>query len=134
MKIKKGTGRPCIEKEKLRYKTIGVRVNQNEWDNLQQKADYLGICPATLLRDFALKKRLPPPPVPELNRKSYANLMHLASNINQLTRSINQGQKTLSVQYMALFKTLLTEICITQELLLGLYKAEKENIEQKEEE
>ncbi len=54
-------GRPSIAKEKIRQKTIGVRMNQKEWDTLKQKSQELGISLAQFLRDAALKKRLPSP-------------------------------------------------------------------------
>ncbi len=57
-------GRPAVSKEKIRFKTIGVRVNQKEWDMLNQKAQEMNMSPARFLRECALKKRLPLPPVP----------------------------------------------------------------------
>lgn len=119
-------GRPNIAKEKLRQKTIGVRVNQNEWDTLKQKSQELGISPAQFLRDAALKKRLPPPPVPELNRRTYGNLMHLANNINQLTRAVNSGNNELKQQYFRIFTELQKAISQVQNQLLGLAADEEE--------
>lgn len=113
-------GRPVVGKEKIRFKTIGVRVNQNEWDTLNQKAQEMNMSPARFLRECALKKRLPLPPVPELNRKAYANLMHIGNNINQLARSVNFGQTQLTHHYLKLFNELQREISQVQSLLLGL--------------
>lgn len=113
-------GRPVVGKEKIRFKTIGVRVNQNEWDTLSQKAQEMNMSPARFLRECALKKRLPLPPVPELNRKAYANLMHIGNNINQLARSVNFGQTQLTHHYLKLFNELQREISQVQSLLLGL--------------
>ncbi len=42
-------GRPSIAKEKIRQKTIGVRMNQKEWDTLKQKSQELGISLAQFL-------------------------------------------------------------------------------------
>lgn len=119
-------GRPSIAKEKIRQKTIGVRVNQKEWDTLKQKSQELGISPAQFLRDAALKKRLPSPPAPELNRKAYAHLMHLASNINQVTRSVNSGNNELKQQYLRIFEELKKAISQAQSQLLGLTAGEEE--------
>lgn len=119
-------GRPNIAREKLRQKTIGVRVNQNEWDTLKQKSQELGISPAQFLRDAALKKRLSSPPVPELNRKTYGNLMHLASNINQLTRAVNSGNNELKQQYLRIFAEIQKAISQVQSQLLGLAAGDEE--------
>lgn len=119
-------GRPSIAKEKIRFKTIGVRVNQKEWDTLKQKSQELGISPAQFLRDTALKKRLPSPPAPELNRKTYAHLMHFASNINQLARSVNSGNNELKQQYLQIFEELKKAISQTQSQLLGIAAGEEE--------
>lgn len=119
-------GRPNIPKEKLRQKTIGVRVNQQEWDTLKQKSQELGISPASFLRDTALKKRLPSPLAPELNRKAYAHLIHLASNINQLTRAVNSGNNELKQQYLRIFEELKKAISQAQSQLLGLTADEEE--------
>lgn len=105
-------GRPSIAKEKIRQKTIGVRVNQ--------KAQEINMNPARFLRECALKKRLPLPPVPELNRKAYANLMHIGNNINQLARSVNFGQTQLTHHYLKLFNELQRAISQVQSRLLGL--------------
>ena len=113
-------GRPAVSKEKIRFKTIGVRVNQKEWDMLNQKAQEMNMSPARFLRECALKKRLPLPPVPELNRKAYANLMRIGNNINQLARSVNFGQTQLTHHYLKLFNELQQAISQTQSQLLGL--------------
>ena len=118
-------GRPAVGKEKIRFKTIGVRVNQKEWDMLNQKAQEMNMSPARFLRECALKKRLPLPPVPELNRKAYAHLMHLASNINQLTRSVNSGNNELKQQHLRIFKELKEAISQAQNQLLGLAASEE---------
>lgn len=119
-------GRPAVSKEKIRFKTIGVRVNQKEWDTLKQKSQELGISPAQFLRDAALKKRLPSPPAPEINRKAYAHLMHLASNINQLTRSVNSGNNELKQQYLRIFEEIKKAISQAQNQLLGLTAGKEE--------
>lgn len=119
-------GRPAVGKEKIRFKTIGVRVNQKEWDTLNQKAQEMNMSPAQFLRDAALKKRLPSPPAPELNCKAYAHLMHLASNINQLTRSVNSGNNELKQQYLRIFEELKKAISQAQSQLLELTAGEEE--------
>jgi hypothetical protein len=76
----------------VRSQTIGVRVSVAEFEALQAKAAVLGLTPAHYLREAALKRRLPDPPVPSVNREEYAELARLAANLNQLTRLANEGQ------------------------------------------
>jgi hypothetical protein len=84
-------GRPRLEPEAVRSQTIGVRVSAAEFEALQAKAAVLGLTPAHYLREAALKRRLPDPPVPAVNREQYAELARLAANLNQLTRLANEG-------------------------------------------
>jgi len=76
----------------LRSKTIGVRVSVAELEQLEAKAQAAGLAPASLLRKSALDARLPPPPVPAVNREQYAELARLAGNFNQLARAANEGR------------------------------------------
>lgn len=82
-------GRPKLAPESVRSKTIGVRVNPSEMAELEDKAKAMGVLPAHYLRIVGLAKRLPPPPVPAVNREEYAKLGRLAANLNQLTRQMN---------------------------------------------
>ena len=50
--------------------------------------------PGQFLRQAGLTRRLPPPPVPAVNREEWAKLGRLGNNINQLTRRANAGQLT----------------------------------------
>lgn len=84
-------GRPRLDPEAVRSQTIGVRVSPTEFEALQVKAAVLGLTPAHYLREAALKRRLPDPPVPAVNREQYAELARLAANLNQLTRLANEG-------------------------------------------
>lgn len=49
--------------------------------------------PAQWLREAALTRRLPAPPVSAINREQYAELARLAANLNQLTRLANEGDR-----------------------------------------
>jgi hypothetical protein len=59
---------------------------------LRLKAEQMGMTPAQWLREAALTRRLPSPPVPAINREEYAELARLAGNLNQLTRLANSGE------------------------------------------
>lgn len=85
-------GRPKSDPNAVRAATIGVRVSEREYAQLREKAHRLGISPAQWLREAALARRLPPPPVPAINREEYAELARLAGNLNQLARAANEGR------------------------------------------
>lgn len=85
-------GRPKGDPAAVRDSTIGVRVSPAEYDALRAKAEQMSMTPAQWLRDAALTRRLPTPPVPAVNREQYAELARLAANLNQLNRKANQGQ------------------------------------------
>jgi len=85
-------GRPKGDPTAVRTSTIGVRVSADEYAALKAKAEQMGMAPAQWLREAALSRRLPSPPVPPINREQYAELAKLATNINQLARLANSGQ------------------------------------------
>ena len=85
-------GRPKGDPSAVRASTIGVRVSAEEYAALRAKADQMGMAPAQWLREAALSRRLPSPPVPPINREQYAELARLAANLNQLTRLANEGR------------------------------------------
>lgn len=85
-------GRPKGDPSAVRASTIGVRVSVEEYAALRAKAEQMGMNPAQWLREAALSRRLPSPPVPPINREQYAELARLAANLNQLTRLANEGR------------------------------------------
>ena len=85
-------GRPKGEPSALRASTIGVRVSADEYAALRAKAEHMGMAPAQWLREAALSRRLPSPPVPAINREQYAELARLSANLNQLAKLANSGQ------------------------------------------
>lgn len=90
---KKGRGgRKKQPDETIRKATIGVRVTAAEYAALRTKSAEMGMSPATWLRTAALDRRLPPPPVPAINREQYAELARLSANLNQLARRANEGR------------------------------------------
>ena len=85
-------GRPKNAPGTVRDVTIGVRVAPAEFTALTAKAEQMGMTPAHWLREAALSRRLPSPPVSPINREEYAELARLSSNLNQLARLANSGQ------------------------------------------
>ena len=91
--LKRGRGgRPKNEPGTVRDLTIGVRVSPAEHAALKAKAEQMSTTPAQWLRQAALSRRLPSPPVPPINREQYAELARLSGNLNQLARLANSGQ------------------------------------------
>ncbi len=86
------SGRPKIQDDQLRLRTIGVRVNVLELDELQRKADSVGLPLSQWLRQIALGRAVIRPLVPEVNRQAYAELAKLAGNLNQLVKLLNEGR------------------------------------------
>ena len=111
-------GRPKSDPATVRTATIGVRVSDSEYTQLREKAHQLGISPAQWLREAALSRRLPPPPIPAINREHYAELARLAANLNQLTRAANES-RAVSVS-TTLLKNLMTEIKRLRFALIGM--------------
>lgn len=111
-------GRPKIPADELRTATIGVRVSAAEYDALRAKAEKMNMSPAQWLREAALTRRLPSPPVAEANRAQYAELGKLAVNLNQLAHQANAG---LPVAVSGdLLRETLTEISRLRLQLIGL--------------
>jgi hypothetical protein len=75
--------------------TIGVRVSASEYAALLEKAAHMHLTPAQWLREAALTRRLPSPPVAAINREQYVELARLVANLNQLTRLANEGQRVV---------------------------------------
>jgi len=88
-------GRPKKAPGTVRDLTIGVRVSPPEYIALKAKADTMSMTPAQWLREAALSRRLPSPPVPAINREEYAELARLAANLNQLARTANEGRSVI---------------------------------------
>lgn len=85
-------GRPRLDPASVRAVTIGVRVSPPELAALQAKAVHMGMTTAQWLRHAALDRRLPPAPVPAINREEYAELARLSANLNQLAWHANRGE------------------------------------------
>jgi hypothetical protein len=108
-------GRPKGDPADLRNATIGVRVSAGEYAALRQKAAQMLMTPAQWLREAALSRRLPSPPVAAINREQYAELARLAANLNQLAHLANEGGR------VTVTEALLTRVAIeTRRLRLAL--------------
>jgi hypothetical protein len=110
-------GRPKNEPGTVRDVTIGVRVAPAEFAALTAKAEQMSMTPAQWLREAALSRRLPSPPVPPINREQYAELARLSANLNQLTKLANIGQPVTVAD--ALLQRLTGEVGRLRLALLG---------------
>ena len=86
-------GRPKGDPALRRNETIGVRVSATEYAALRTKAAVMRMTPAQWLREAALTRDLPSPPVAPINREQYAELARLSANLNQLARLANEGDR-----------------------------------------
>lgn len=84
--------RPPLPDHERRTVNLTVRLTEGEAADLTTRAAELGLAAGPFLREAALARRLPSPPVPELNRTAWADLSKLASNLNQLARLAHAGQ------------------------------------------
>lgn len=116
--LKRKGGRPKGDPAALRDATIGVRVSAGEYAVLRDKAAAMHMAPAQWLREAALTRRLPAPPVAAINRAQYAKLARLSANLNQLTRHANAGNQVVIAD--ALLKRLHAEVSALRLALLGL--------------
>jgi hypothetical protein len=85
-------GRPKGDPNAIRIYRVNARLSASEHATLTAKADQIGMPPAQWLREAALSRRLPSPPVPAINREEYANLARLSANLNQLSKASNEGR------------------------------------------
>jgi len=115
---KRRRGRPKNEPGTVREVTIGVRVSPSEFEALKVKADAMCVTSAHWLRQAALSRRLPAPPVPAINREEYANLARLSANLNQLARAANEGRNVVISD--SLIESLRTEVNQLRLALLGM--------------
>jgi hypothetical protein len=115
---KSAGGRPKGDPATRRSTTIGVRVSSSEYAALREKAEQLRMTPAQWLREAALSRRLPSPPVGEINRQQYVELARLSANLNQLTRLANEGERVIVAD--ALLERLTRETKRLRQALLGV--------------
>lgn len=111
-------GRPKGDPAAVRTLTIGVRVSAAEYDALRARADQMQMSPAQWLREAALTRRLPSPPVAAVNREQYAELARLSANLNQLTRLANERERVTIAD--GLLRRLLDETKRLRLALLGV--------------
>lgn len=110
--------RPQLPDHERRTVNLTVRLTQAEAADLATRAAELGLAAGPFLREAALARRLPSPPVPALNRAAWGDLGKLSGNLNQLTRLAHAGQ--LSDVDPAILEDLASQVQALRRDLLGL--------------
>ncbi len=118
-------GRPKGDPAALRQFTIGVRVSASEYELLRVRALQMRMSPAQWLREAAMTRRLPAPPVAPVNREQYAELARLSANLNQLTRLANEGERVTIAD--GLLRRMLDETKRLRLALLGVMEADDDS-------
>lgn len=111
-------GRPKGDPAAVRVHRVNARLSSAELATLTAKAEQMGMTPAQWLREAALSRRLPSPPVPAINREQYAELARLSANLNQLAHGANIGQNVTVND--ALLQRLAGEVSRLRLALLGV--------------
>ena len=115
-------GRPKGDPAAVRVHRVNARLSSAELATLTAKAEQMGMTPAQWLREAALSRRLPSPPVPAINREQYAELARLSANLNQLAHGANIGQNVAVND--ALLQRLAGEVSRLRLALLGVWGGE----------
>ena len=76
-------------KEPARSAVVPVRFTPGERDGLQRDSTASRVSLSEFIRAAALKRRLPPPAAPEVNRRTYEELARIGNNLNQLVRAVH---------------------------------------------
>ena len=93
MNKNKNNNRNTQKREKaLRHRCISVRLSQREDAELDRRrgAQQRG----RFIRNLFLG-RPEPKQIPEINRKAYIELARTASNLNQISRALNRGDRVI---------------------------------------
>ena len=74
----------------LRNAVVPIRFSVTERQLLYDQAKSVGLSLSSFVRRAALKRRMPPPPVAEINREAYRDLCRIGNNLNQVTRAVHE--------------------------------------------
>jgi hypothetical protein len=90
-----------------RTAVVPIRFSDEERKFLYEQASSVGLSLSSFIRRAALKRRMPPPPVPQINRDSYQELCRIGNNLNQVARAVHERRIQSSD---GAFASLLTEL------------------------
>jgi Bacterial mobilisation protein (MobC) len=103
--------------KETRTAVIPVRLTPTEHTHLKEVATTSRTTLSEFIRRAALKRRLPPPPVPEVNRQTYAELAKIGHNLNQLVRQLHA--KVEHALDLIVIQNLATEVRVLAREVLG---------------
>lgn len=82
-----------VSADAKRTHTVSTRLNQEELSWLDEARSKVKMKRGEFLRSAALYKL--PPTVPEINRQAWVELARCGSNLNQISRRLNEGDPLL---------------------------------------
>lgn len=72
-------------------KQLNLSLNKNEFNLIQNNAQYLGMKPTTYVKSLALNQSLYIPKISHEETKNiYQELHHIGINLNQIAKQLNQ--------------------------------------------
>ena len=83
-----------------------IRFTENEYALIQHELDKAHISFSTLARSVILRKRIKLP----IERELLSELSRIGNNLNQIARSINQGEKRLVLAELVAIESELKEL------------------------
>ena len=84
-----------------------IRFTEDEYALIQQELDKAHISFSTLARSAILRKKIKLP----IERALLSELSRIGNNLNQIARSINQGEKRLVLTELVAIENELKELC-----------------------
>ena len=114
--IKNRGGRPRLNEDEIRCIRIQPSFTLNEFEEVKQRADAIGVPVSEWLKIASLGKVVQS--VPAVNRAAYSDLSALSSNLNQLTRVANT-QQHIDMNLIEEITTLKTAVSLLRAELLG---------------
>jgi hypothetical protein len=104
--------RPRKQIQDLKMLQINIRVTLEEQLQIEEYSKSYGMSVTHYVRIRSLKKQLPKYSMPSINRNLFIQLSRIGSNLNQLTKKVNQNHpvvKGLDVE-LNLLQRMLNEI------------------------
>ena len=105
----------------VRSRVVPIRFTPTEFLRLQEVSSNVQISVSECVRRAAFGRKLPPPPVPSINREAYVELSRIGNNLNQMVKRIHTGE--VKIVNLPLVYQLQEEVKKVGLLFLGAEKA-----------
>lgn len=87
-----------MSENRKRNRMVSIRLSEEEYANLEEKAKYLGRTVPAFLRELALAKKVRQPLVDREGALEIAKQIRaIGNNLNQLSKHANQGTKVIDL-------------------------------------